>query len=352
MNEIVYEQLALTGRDLLYRRNVWGVGVAWKVTRGVITPTLGVTCYVTHKGRVGARQTIPRKLGAGVVTDVVEMARPQAGPLNLQATHAHRRQRPYRGGAEIAPLGRPWCGTLGGILRAGGKDYGITNWHVARGCPLYCQPAHDDTAIGTLASEVMPGAGYDATLIELDHPAGGLDTQIDRWVGHIPTGAPVLGWPHKHDGVFDHYFNLGVNANPNTGALEIAADTRFAVGLGQATLGAMVRKSGRTTFSTSGRVVAIHALVEVDYSPVGLDPITFSNQLVIQATTPGHIAMPGDSGSLVMDVLSRRVVGLLYAGATDGTDYIAHPIAPTLRVLLGPLLGDDKMADYDLGDGA
>jgi len=90
-----------------------------------------------------------------------------------------------------------------------------------------------------------------------------------------------------------------------------------------------VKKYGRTTRLTKGRVYALNATVNVVYdSGVAL----FENQIVI---TPGGFSAGGDSGSLVVvdgkgrnKADDRKPVGLLFAGSDFIT--IANPIDAVL----------------------
>jgi hypothetical protein len=93
-------------------------------------------------------------------------------------------------------------------------------------------------------------------------------------------------------------------------------------GAGAATLGTAVQKSGRTTGYTTGTIQQIDVTVNVNYGgPVA----TFTGQLMAGAMSQG-----GDSGSAVLD-LSKRVVGLLFAGSTTTT--ILNPIQFVLDAL-------------------
>jgi hypothetical protein len=90
-----------------------------------------------------------------------------------------------------------------------------------------------------------------------------------------------------------------------------------------------VKKYGRTTSETKGRVTAINATVNVGYD-AGV--ARFVNQIIIE---PGEFSAGGDSGSLVVvdgkgkDRQSdRKAVGLLFAGSPFVT--IANPIDAVL----------------------
>ncbi len=80
-------------------------------------------------------------------------------------------------------------------------------------------------------------------------------------------------------------------------------------------LGMLVKKYGRTTGLTKGKIEALNATVDVQYD-AGV--ARFVNQIIIM---PGNFSAPGDSGSLIVrDVRGRRAtgdlrpVGLLFAG--------------------------------------
>ncbi|MHC4215794.1 MAG: Nal1-like putative serine protease [Planctomycetota bacterium] len=91
-----------------------------------------------------------------------------------------------------------------------------------------------------------------------------------------------------------------------------------------------VKKYGRTTGLTKGRIYAINAIVEVGYDS---GTALFVNQIII---TPGSFSGGGDSGSLVVfdgkrktrhD--DRKAIGLLFAGSSAIT--VINPIDPVLN---------------------
>jgi hypothetical protein len=77
-------------------------------------------------------------------------------------------------------------------------------------------------------------------------------------------------------------------------------------GVDQAVVGAPVIKAGRTTQVTVGRVLAVNAVISVNY---GVGVAQFRHQIL---TTP--MAAGGDSGSLLMNG-ELNAVGLLFAGS-------------------------------------
>ena len=87
-----------------------------------------------------------------------------------------------------------------------------------------------------------------------------------------------------------------------------------------------VRKYGRTTGQTNGRIYGINATVTINYG--GSKQAGFTGQILI---TPGSFSAGGDSGSLIVVQKggnARRPVGLLYAGSSSVT--IANDIQAVL----------------------
>ncbi len=90
-----------------------------------------------------------------------------------------------------------------------------------------------------------------------------------------------------------------------------------------ATLGMGVRKSGRTTGFTTGTVNLLNATVSVAY---GNRTARFTGQIIT-----GPISQGGDSGSLIVDAIENKAVGLLFAGSNLST--IFNPIDKVLELL-------------------
>jgi hypothetical protein len=97
-----------------------------------------------------------------------------------------------------------------------------------------------------------------------------------------------------------------------------------------------VKKCGRTTGFTTGMVTGTNASVPVKYEPAPqqLRPSfvsTFNGQITIQGGF-GVFSRGGDSGSLIVEALSNRPVGLLFAGNPQGTTF-ANPIQQVIQAL-------------------
>lgn len=83
-----------------------------------------------------------------------------------------------------------------------------------------------------------------------------------------------------------------------------------------------VKKYGRTTGLTKGKVSAVNAIVNVGYDT---GTARFVNQIIV---TPGTFSAGGDSGSLIVTERGNNPVGLLFAGSSTAT--IANPIGEVL----------------------
>lgn len=81
-----------------------------------------------------------------------------------------------------------------------------------------------------------------------------------------------------------------------------------------------VRKHGRTTLHTIGVVMDVAADIKVRF---GTNLAHFEDQLAITGVG-GAFSNGGDSGSLIVDAVTRRAVGLLFAGGAGTT--FANPI--------------------------
>jgi hypothetical protein len=100
-----------------------------------------------------------------------------------------------------------------------------------------------------------------------------------------------------------------------------------------------VRKRGRTTYHTVGIVSDLAADIRVRYERKFCD---FEDQLGIDGIGQ-RFSAEGDSGSLVVDAITRRPVGLVFAGGSvDVGPTFANPIGEILeRFRVEPVYGDD-----------
>lgn len=192
------------------------------------------------------------------------------------------------------------AGTIGVRVKKGNQVYALSNNHVYAASNA---ASKGDAVIqpGTFDSGSSPaddlGTLDDFVQIKFD----GSDNVIDAAIASTTTA--LLG-----------------NATPSNGYGTPKSQTIAAE------VGMRVKKYGRTTEQTKGRVAAINATVNVNYGSPGV--ARFVNQIVVS----GSFSAGGDSGSLVVVEKgpdARRPVGLLYAGNSSTT--ILNPIDAVLN---------------------
>lgn len=98
----------------------------------------------------------------------------------------------------------------------------------------------------------------------------------------------------------------------------------------QKTVGMAVQKYGRTTKLTQGVISGVNMDIRVLYLT---GPKFFEDQIAIFSST--GMALPGDSGSLVVTAPDAAPVGLLFAGESNGRLVFANPIRTVLNSFEG-----------------
>jgi hypothetical protein len=313
--------------DLFARANVVGLGVGNKVTRGEPTDERCVVVFVERKIRaeeLRIRDLVPRDL-EGVPTDVVETGRFVALSM-AEATEVRRtdRIRPAPGGVSIGHS-LITAGTLGVLAhRRTGEAVILSNNHVLANSnaavpgDLILQPGPADggrmpDAIATLVTFV-PISFKDRELSTLgrllDRITRPLLARLGLGLRRLPTNTrnrvdAAIAAPLANDLVAPGILDIGAVRGTAT-----------------AEIGLRIRKSGRTTGLTTGKITALDAVLEVDY--VGKTAV-FREQLVGDIRSRG-----GDSGSLIVDD-AGRAVGLLFAGGSNTT--VFNPIDAVLQAL-------------------
>ena len=205
------------------------------------------------------------------------------------------------------------AGTIGCRVTDGTNVYALSNNHVYADCN---KASSGDNVL-------QPGA-YD----------GGIDP--DDAIGTLYDFEPI-----------DFYGgNNTIDAAIALSSIDIIGNATPADGYGipksttiQAEVNQPVKKYGRTTGLTKGRVYAINATVDINYNS---GVARFVSQIII---TPGSFSAGGDSGSLVVidgkgrtKGDDRKAVGLLFAGSNLIT--IANPISEVLDRFIVTIDGD------------
>lgn len=287
---------------LLDKDNVVGVGIGYKITDGKQTTKPSVMVLVSSKmptDLLGRSDTVPKTVDSQP-TDVLEVghlfaggsAKPTAevNPLTL-----NQRVRPARPGYSVGHF-KITAGTIGagcydlsplpGVPR---RYYILSNNHVL---------ANSNNA--NPGDPILQPGPFDGGVFPAD-----VLGRLDRFVPILFNGKCNYVDAAVAEVPFDQIDrDIYWNGYPASAAKA-------------ATLGMLVKKTGRTTNFTTGRVTAIGATVNVNYG--GGNVAKFCNQIVTSDMSAG-----GDSGSLVLD-LTNNPVGLLFAGSSVAT--ILNPIA-------------------------
>lgn len=213
-------------------------------------------------------------------------SRSQSAPRHL------RSGRPVPGGVSIGHF-QVTAGTLGCRVRGSdGNCYILSNNHVlansnraTRGDPVY-QPGPYDG--GTATDQIA---------------------SLSAWEPLLPSSTNLvdsaLAGPVSTSTVDDSILGIGklVGVAPPASDIE-------------------VRKSGRTTAVTTGKVTAIDSFVQVDYGALGT--LSFDGQMLVRSVGSSPFSAGGDSGSVIVDP-SNRGIGLLFAGSDLAT--LANPLS-------------------------
>lgn len=176
------------------------------------------------------------------------------------------------------------AGTLGAIVTDGIRNYWLSNWHVL---------ADNSPLVGELV--VSPG-------------------RVDVACGTSTTVGTLSRWtPVKFDGTSNHVdcaiarIATGTSASPieaaGTGSFLPSATTKAA------TIGLAVKKVGRTTGLTTGKVMGVNATLTVTYT--GYGNARFNGVILFSP-----MCKAGDSGSLICTQSGNNPVALLFAASS------------------------------------
>lgn len=309
---------------LLSRRNVVACGVGFKETERGITDEPCVVVSVTRKmpeAQLSPADIVPKKLGE-VKTDVKE-----TGVIRALQGHTDR-WRPAPGGVSIGHIDIT-AGTLGCLVTRDNQLFILSNNHVlansnaAQRGDSIIQPGRYDG--GTAADQIATLEDFVPLNFGTSPATCSTATSVENLLNWM---AKLLGSSHRvmaFQQVPDRNLVDAAIARPLSDDLVEKRIFEIGVpkGTREATLGTQVKKSGRTTGFTTGRIIQIDVTTQVSYGE-GQDAI-FEDQLMAGAMSQG-----GDSGSAVLDE-EDFVVGLLFAGSDTTT--IINPIQFVLDAL-------------------
>ncbi len=286
---------AESGTELHGFENILGVGISEQISSGKETGRSCVTVYVVAKvpeDQVEAEALVPQEVD-GIPVDVIETG-------ELHALPFRGRYRPAPGGVSVGHY-KITAGTLGCLARKGSALYILSNNHVLA-----------DSNKGKVGDPILQPGPYDGGKVPADVIAklsqfvpikfGGPVNEVDCAIAQT---SPKLVRP------LSKCFGR-ISATP------VACKRNL-----------LVKKCGRTTQFTRGRITDCNATVRVGYGPSGT--AVFRNQIIIVSLTRNPFSAGGDSGSLICTNVGNRPVGLLFAGSATHT--IANPIQKVLSAL-------------------
>lgn len=287
---------AESGTDKYGPENIVGVGISHKIRGDVLTNEQCITVYVVakvDKEMVTASATIPEEVN-GVPTDVVATGELHALPFK-------GRYRPAPGGVSVGHF-KITAGTLGCLVKKGASLCVLSNNHVL---------ANSNSA--AIGDPILQPGPIDGGKVPAD--------VIAKLLQFVPIkfGGP----PNKVDCAI-----AKVTSNNIVTALEKCYG-KIKLPVVPCQLNLLVKKCGRTTQFTRGRITDCNATLKVNY---GVGIATFQNQIIIQSLNPpAQFSAGGDSGSLIVTDQTSQPVGLLFAGSATHT--IANPISAVLAAL-------------------
>jgi hypothetical protein len=261
-----------------------GLGIAEKEIGGEKVGELALVFYVRRKrtpSDIALASLVPPVLaalnGRAIYTDVVEI-----GDVVPQASGA-----PITSGHSVAHI-RSAAGTLGAIVTRNGKPMLLSNAHVL-------------AAAGT--------ASFGDPILYPARDDGGTDP-ADR----IALLAAFR--PFKTGGAYVNRMDaaLGEVLGPALARLSAAIPhASLPLEIGDPARGMNVTLTGRSSGSVGATVDDADAVAQILYPEVGV--IGFAAQCLCK---PGY-TLPGDSGALVLDSDTGRIVGLHFAGSALGS---------------------------------
>ena len=320
----VQEVKRLYEEQLMGLTNVVAAGIGYKIAGDTLTDEVSIVVSVTRKlplAQLTESTAVPPTI-SGMKTDVIE-----TGPI-VAFQDPKQRLRPAPPGCSVGHY-LITSGTLGCLVTRGDQVYILSNNHVLAnsnaaqpGDPIWQPGKYDGGSsadqIATLEQFIpigfpgdippSPAPGGCSPLASLlkyfqSQPAQAPEIQINEPGNNTVDCA--LAKPLSPDLVSPDILNIGVPS-----------------GVGAATLGTPLQKTGRTTGYTTGQITQLDVTVSIDY---GGKLATFRNQLMAGAMSQG-----GDSGSVVLD-MNKRAVGLLFAGSSTAT--VMNPLPLVLDAL-------------------
>jgi hypothetical protein len=262
-----------------------------------------VYIYVT-RGTKRALKEVPETVeNIPVIVDSVGkiIVKPKATLSNRG--HIFARRGRVACGSSCAPSGKDYSGTLGALVHKNGDTsclYALSNNHVTADCnhlsvgmPIM-SPSGNDSRPGNAPRMFAEHA----QMTELRSGVPGLvpPCRDDLAIATVPDLDLVSSWQGDADG-FD---TPVLAASPAPGM--------------------PVKKIGRTTGTTHGRIQSVVVRTPIRYDSENFKAIVWFQQVwAVRSTDTGPFAVGGDSGSLVVTEDGNSAVGIVFASNSQGT---------------------------------
>ncbi len=298
--ESLHSRQVVKVRGVFDDPNIVGVGIGEKVSQNRDTGMICVCFYVEKKlplSKISAKNAIPPVVatagGQSAYTDVKVVGRlvPQVAPL-IQAT-------PIESGFSVGLASQDEAGTLGSIVSKDSRRYILSNAHV-------------------LANNGRAKAG--AKILFPGRFDGG--KLPGSWVANLTAAAPLV-----KGGEFVNEVDAAIaeiRAEHLAGLSFALPGSKKPLRTILPRLGMTVTKRGRTSGLTSGKIIDVDFRTLIHYP--GLGKVGFTKQVLCERYTA-----QGDSGALVFDKASGRIVGLHFSGSPQGS--VFNPIASVIAAL-------------------
>lgn len=282
-------------RTIFEDRNIVGIGIAEKITERKATGALSLCFYVEKKiakTKMKVGHMIPPVMSvadrAAVFTDVQ-----QIGKMRPQI---FKRRSPLLSGYSVGNATD--TGTLGAIVKRGKKYFLLSNSHVLA-----------KSGQGKVGDEIIyPG---DADNNGKTQKVGTLSAILPFKIGDDFLNRVDAALAEVDEAFLDRLdFSIHGAKTP----LRVAEPVR----------GMKIAMRGRTSGDSEGEVQDVHFSVLLPYPGVG--QVGFIDQVKCS-----HYSKGGDSGSLIVDQASGKIVGLHFAGSQTYSAF--NPIAPVVKAL-------------------
>ena len=191
------------------------------------------------------------------------------------------------------------AGTIGACVTDGSDVYALSNTHV-----------YADENLASTGDNVLQPGTYD----------GGQDPGDAIGTLHAFVNIKFDGSENRVDAAIALSSASELGTSTPSDGYGTPASTVVTAGVNME-----VKKYGRTTGQTNGRVDAINATVNVGYDS---GTALYTGQVIIKASGGGSFSSGGDSGSLIVTATGNNPVALLFAG--NNTITVGNPVGEVL----------------------